>query len=307
MQSEHAALILSRRLRLQGDSPRHLERGVERGEFIRIRPGAYLPIAEWSVLDARQRHLASMSAVASTSRRRLLFSDESAAAVLGIPLLGGWGPHPHIIDVAGRRRAPLVGVVTHRRMLADAEIVRVDGVDTTSPLRTALDIAASRGLLAGVVALDHVLGPSFAVGRAEAEHLVARSAGARGFRRMQRALDVATGCAESPLESLSLARIHLLGFPSPRQQVEFIVDGSRYRADFYFEEADAIGEADGRSKYGPDASPPRMSGDTLWHEKQREDSLRSVVRGFARWNWTDALNGDGLAARLERAGVRRLR
>ena len=104
------------------------------------------------------------------------------------------------------------------------------------------------------------------------------------------------------IESLSLGQFHLLGFPVPRQQVEFVIDGRRYRVDFFFEEADAIGEADGRNKYGPDVAGPEPEA-RLWAEKDREDDLRSVVRGFARWGWDHALGGHVLAQRLKRAGV----
>jgi len=301
------SIILSRRLRAQGESTRSLERRARLDEFVRIRPGAYLPAAEWSTLDSRGRHLVAMSAVAETSRRRLLFSGESAAALHGIPLLGGWADRPHIVDHVSHRRAALVGVVTHRLDLGADEIVRVQGVEATSPLRTAFDIAAQRGFLAGVVALDHVIGPSFAVDRSIAAASLDEARGRRGYGRMAAAFAVATGLAESPLESLSLGQFHLLGFPPPRQQVEFSVDGRRYRADFYFEEADVIGEADGRSKYGPATGSPPRAEDRLWAEKEREDSLRSIVRGFARWEWSHALHGEGLRIRLERAGVHRVR
>jgi len=244
-----------------------------------------------------------MAAVSETSRRKLLFSDQSAAALHGIPLLGGWSDLPHVVDHIGRRRAALVGVVTHRLDIADDEVVNVGGALATSPLRTAFDIAAGRGFLAGVIAFDHVLGKSVGVPRLIAEEWLKRAGPRRGIRRAVAALAVATGLAESPLESLSLGQFHLLGFPTPRQQTEFTVEGHTYRADFYFEDADVIGEADGRSKYGPDASQATTPEDLVRREKDREDRLRSVVRGFARWKWEHALRGVGLRVRLERAGV----
>lgn len=300
-------LILSRRLRAQGDPTRGIERGARRSEFVRVRPGAYLTADEWNALDDRGRHLVAMTAVSETSRRRLLFCGESAAALHGIPLLGGWNDRPHLVDHPDRRRAALVGVVTHRFDLADDEVIRVADFLATSPLRTAFDIAAARGILAGVVALDHVLGRAFGIDRVAASTHLERSRSRRGFRRIEAALAVATGLAESPLESLSLGQIHLMGYPKPRQQVEFDVDGRRYRADFHFEDADVIGEADGRTKYGPAVARVMSNDDLLWAEKEREDALRSVVRGFARWSWPHALHGDGLRARLQRAGVHPLR
>lgn len=307
MLSSVPPLILSRQLRAHGESTRHLERGAQLDAFVRIRPGAYLTIGEWNALDARTRHLVAMAAVTETSRRRLLFFAESAAALHGIPLLGGWSERPHIVDHVGQRRAALVGVVTHRLELTDDDVVDVDGVLATSALRTAFDIAATRGFLAGVVALDHVLGASFGVPRSAAEEYLERAHSRRGVRRMKAALAVATGRAESPLESVSLGQFHLLHFPKPRQQVVYVIDGRSYRVDFHFEDDDVIGEADGRSKYGPDVRDGLPVEQQLWSEKEREDSLRSVAHGFARWGWEHALHGTGLRVRLERAGLHPLR
>lgn len=297
------SLILSAQLRAQGESTQNVERGARAGSFVRVRPGAYLTAAEWLSLTPRERHLVAMQAVTETSRRKLLFCGESAAALHGIPLLGGWPSRPRLVDHPGRRHAALVGVVTRRLELADEDVVAVGGVLATSPLRTAFEIAATRGFLAGVVAVDHVLGAAFGIPRVDAEEWIAASRPFRGVKRAEAALSVATGLAETPLESLSLGQVHLLGFPRPRQQVEFVVDGRTFRSDFYFEDADAIGEADGRSKYGPDAvdGPPPEA--RLWAEKEREDILRTVVHGFARWTWDHALVGHELARRLRRAGV----
>ena len=273
------------------------------GDFVRLRPGAYLPRREWMSLDPKGRHLVAMAAVSGTSRRKLLFSDESAAALHGIPLLGGWSERPHIVDYVGQRRAALVGVVTHRLDIAEEEVVEVGGALATSPLRTAFDIAAGRGFLAGVIAFDHVLGRSVGMPRPIAEAWLEQTRPRRGVRQAEAALAVATGLAESPLESLSLGQLHLLGFPTPRQQVAFAVEGHAYRADFHFEDADVIGEADGRSKYGPGTGQAATAEHLVLSEKDREDRLRSVVRGFARWNWHHALHGEGLRVRLQRAGV----
>ncbi|MGB3911500.1 MAG: hypothetical protein WBL06_13595 [Pseudolysinimonas sp.] len=303
MTSATPSLILSARLRAAGESTQYIERGARVGEFVRVRPGAYLTAAEWQSLSPRDRHLVAMRAVSETSRRRLLFCAESAAALHGIPVLGAWPERPHIVDQVGRRRAALVGVATHRLDLPDEDVVQIGDVLATSPLRTAFEIAATRGFLAGVVALDYVLGAAFKAPRGEAEMWLERARPFRGARRADAALGVATGLAETPLESLSLGQCHLLGFPQPRQQVEFTVDGRVFRTDFYFEEADVIGEADGRSKYAPDGFDGSLPEARLWAEKDREDILRSVVRGFARWGWDHALGGHEPARRLHRAGV----
>lgn len=289
------APIYSARLRAVGESTQHLERGAHTGQFVRIRPGAYFPAAEWASLDARSRHLVAMAAVAATSRRPIVFCERSAAAVHGIPVLGTWSTRPHIVDEVSRRRAALVGVVSHRTDLGDGDLVELGEVRVTSRVRTVLDIATSRGLADGVVAVDAILRDDPAAGE-ELRRRVAERRPFPGVRRVDAVLALATGLAESPLESLSLARIHELGFPRPEQQVPFVIDGQLFRADFFWREAGIVGEADGRGKYSSAAA--------LVDEKDREDAIRSVVRGFARWGWADALDGQGLARRLTRAGLR---
>jgi hypothetical protein len=177
-----------------------------------------------------------------------------------------------------------------------AEIVEVDDRLATSPARTAIALAAERSLESGVAAFDHVA-RVHGVDLAALRNQVAAHLPFRGGRKAEAALRIATGAAESALESLSLVRIHQLGFPRPRQQVEFVVEGVRYRTDFFWPEFGVIGEADGRSKFAADPV------ETMWLEKRREDALRMASAGFARWGWDDAWLGRPLAVRLERAGL----
>lgn len=293
----HDSLILSRQLRLEGNSTLGLERGARTGVFVRVRPGAYLPTREWDVMDDRARHRVSMDAFALTSARPAIFAVESAAALHGIPIVGKWPAHPRVVSVAGYSRRTRVGIEARWRPVLDTEVVSIGGVRATSLARTALDIAAERDLVAGVVALDHIIH----MGAARLEDLQAYVDAARpfaGVRKVDAALALATGAAETPLESLSIVRFAQLGFDRPTQQCEFLVDGELYRTDFCWEEVGVIGEADGRDKYGAGAH-------VLWNEKLREDALRSVTRGFARWSWAQAWAGEPMAVRLERAGLRR--
>ena len=291
------SLILSRRLRLEGDSTLGVERGARTGVFVRVRPGAYVPTQEWEGMDDRTRHRVSMDAFALTSSRPVVFAVESAAALHGIPIVGGWPAHPRVVSDPSYSRDTRVGIDARWRPVADNEVVEIGGMRATSLTRTALDIAAERDLVAGVVALDHVIRFG-AVRLADLHAYVERSRPFPGVRKVVAALGLATGSAETPLESLSMVRFAQLGFERPTQQVEFVVEGEHFRADFCWEEASVIGEADGREKYA--AGP-----DVVWHEKLREDALRSVTRGFARWTWSHAWAGEPLAVRLERAGLRR--
>ena len=162
----------------------------------------------------------------------------------------------------------------------------------TSPARTALDLARTGTLAQGVVAVDHVIASGV-----DRDRLVAWCSTHRvhGIANARRALGIARGLSESPLESLSLARFAELGFPAPEQQREIVVGSQRYRVDFSWPEFGVVGEADGRGKYADPAD--------LWREKRREDAIRTLVPRFVRWSWADAWASEPLRLLLGRAGI----
>ena len=285
-------LILSRSLRARGERTRALEVGARTGRFVRIRPGVYVPAAEWAAASAVDRHRAAMDALRATARVDPVFSHESAALIHGIPVVGPWPERPHTIAADLGHRGS-VGVSAHRPR-HPWTIGRVDGYLVTTPDCTAINLAAARGLAAGVASLDHVLASGATT--AELVGLVAEWRPFHGARRVERALSIATGLAETPLESISLVPIASAGFEAPCQQHEIVARGRRYRLDFFWPDHGVVGEADGRGKY--------LTSSDLWMEKQREDALRSLGLGFARWGWDDALAGEPVVARLLEAGLR---
>lgn len=285
-------IIVARDLRAQGEQTRSLETGVRRGRFLRIRPGVYVVPAEWHAAEPRDRHRAAMDALLATSARVPVFSHESAALIHGIPVIGSWPDLPHIIASDAGHRPPL-NVIAHRPRHPWL-IEPADRAMATTPACTAINLAASRPLAAGVAALDHVI-----AGGVPKDLLAAMIEEWRpfhGVRRAQRALEIATGLAETPLESISLVPIALAGFATPEQQIVVLVRGRRYRLDFFWRDYGVVGEADGRGKYLTPAD--------LWEEKQREDALRSLGLGFARWGWDEALAGHPVVDRLIEAGLR---
>ena len=273
---------------------RHLERDVRAGTLLRVRRGAFVVAADWRAADAETRHRAAMDALLLTSRRAPVFARESAALLHGIPVLGGISEEPHLVDSelgSASRRSPR-GVVVHRPRHLPG-VVEIGGLLATDPASTALALAASRPFPAGLAALDHILAAG--VARHELEALMAAWYPFHGSRRARRALESATGKAETPLESISLAGMLLARLPPPRQQVEFRVRGRLYRVDFFWEGFGVVGEADGHLKY--------RTAEDLINEKDREDDLRSLGLGFARWDWDDAWARAPMLAKLARAGV----
>jgi len=289
------AIITTRSLHARGESTRGLERGVRSGRFVRLRPGAYAVGTEWASASAVDRHRALIDACARTGVREPVFSHESAALLHGIPIIGAPPPTPHCLDAepSPATRRTRTGIVVHRPR-HPIEPCRVDGFLATGPIDTAVALASSRSLAAGVAALDHVI--ALGVDKSAIAEIVELRRPFHGAARALRALEIATGLAESPLESVSLVPIALAGIPRPEQQVEVVARGRRYRLDFLWRDAAVAGEADGRSKY--------LAAEDLWREKVRQDALRSIGISVARWDWAQALAGDPLLARLGEAGLR---
>lgn len=285
-------IIVARELRARGEQTRSLEHGARSGIFVRIRPGAYAVSAEWDAADPRDRHRAAMDALLATSARVPVFSHESAALVQGIPVIGSWPPVPHVIGADSGHRPP-VNVITHRPRHPWLIGVAGDVMATTREC-TAINLAASRSLAAGVAAFDHVIAAGTPKDALAA--MIDEWRPFHGVRKALRALEIATGLAETPLESISLVPIALAGFEPPEQQVVVVARGRRYRLDFFWRRHGVVGEADGRGKY-------RTAAD-LWDEKTREDAIRSLDLGFARWGWDEALAGPPVVARLHEAGLR---
>ena len=171
-----------------------------------------------------------------------------------------------------------------------------------------LDLLAARPFLSGVVSLEHVLhhGARYRISR---DALIGAVAAKRPFRhavRVAAVVDFVGDKSESPGESLSKVRIWEAEMPLPIQQKRFIgTDGREYFVDFYFPEADAIGESDGYAKYeNPEFLKGRTPTQAFRDEKRREDALRPLVRSFVRWDWSDAWLGAPLYAKLSHAGIR---
>ena len=288
------AIITVRSLRVRGESGRGLEVGTRTGHFVRLRPGVYAVRTEWDAATPEERHHALIEACVATAIREPVFSHESAAVLLGIPVVGALPVVPHTIDpepdpVTRRTRT---GIIAHRPRHR-VEPFRAGEFLSTGPIDTAIALSSSRSLAAGVAAIDHVL--ALGVEKSAIHEIVTLRRPFHGANRALRALEIATGLAESPLESVSLVPIALAGLPCPEQQVEVFAGGRRYRLDFFWRAARVAGEADGRMKY--------TTPEDLWQEKVRQDALRSIDISVARWDWAQALAGTPLLERLREAGL----
>jgi hypothetical protein len=295
-----ATLLLRRQAVQEGWTDDELARLARAGEVSRLRRGAYVdgPLPQ----SVATRHRLLVRATLSGFRRWSVVSHQSAAVLLGLPLWGVGLDRVHVTrrPPAWSDRSAVLRV--HVARLQEDEIVEVDGVPVTSPVRTALDLARSLPFETAVVVLDAALRRGTVQPELVRERLF-DIAGTPGSRSAARAVRFADGRSESVGESRSRVLLHALGLPPSAVQFPVIgADGSFLaRTDFAWEDRRVVGEFDGRVKYGRLLRPGQEAGDVVFEEKRREDAIRNEGWGAVRWVWSDLGRRDRLADRVRRA------
>jgi len=276
-----------------GISPRQLRAGER--QLVRVRRGVYTDAARVQAISEGVPLALHVAAARLVSGVDLVAVGPTAALVHGLPLLG---PAPTRLHLAERKEVRPRHHGSSTTLLAD-EVVEVSGVPAASLARTAVDVARTRGHLAGVVTADAVLARGVPLTALE-EVLSGRDRWP-GVRDARSALSFADGRAETALESLGRVRIVEQGLPAPDLQVWLgDADGPFARVDQYWKEHRTIAEADGALKYATPAD--------LFGEKRREDRLRDLGDEFVRYTWDEAFyRPELLAARLRRAFERSAR
>jgi hypothetical protein len=241
------SLTLTRHRNIVVSDDRSLRRAAARGEMTRLAIGAYVPTAIWLAMSKEDRHRLA-AAAASEMNASFVASHRSAAAMLGIPLLGtGDGlVHTRVTVAAGTRTER--GYRKHAVSDLELHVVEVDGVRTTSLERTVIDIAMTESFECGVVAADWALrnGATKASLRTALDEL----APGRRRGRVESVIDFADEASGSVGESYSRVQIERSGFPRPLLQARFDDHlGLIGFVDFFWPDFRLIGEFDGFEKY----------------------------------------------------------
>lgn len=210
-----------------------LTRAALRGpRFQRVFPDVY--VRADVELDLALRSLAAAVFVGVEG----VLGGYSAAEVLG----ASCGPRaaPAEVIAPGRRRAP-PGLLIREERVPSAERWQADDVVTTSPVRTALDLACRGTLVEAVVAVD-ALAHRFAFPPAHVIRCAYDHPGRRGAAWLPEVVALANPLAESPMETRIRLAIVLAGLPAP--VLQFPV--GPYRLDMAYPELMLGVEHDGR-------------------------------------------------------------
>lgn len=284
---------------------RALRRACAAGRLVRVRRGAFVDASRWKTASHRERYLLQVRAVAASRGLVDVLSHESAAAVLGLPLLR----HPelvHTVSPTARSTRTTAGLVIHAAALDPADREPCWPLETTSAARTVADLVLERPFRDGVAVLDGALRLGLTE-RALVSARVEASLRRTGRVTAARALAFADAAAANPGESLSRVVLAELGFEVPLLQHRFDdEDGLIGYADFYWPSTGVVGEFDGLEKYsGAGMLRGRAPSEVVVAGKRRQDRLQAhpAVRSVTRWVWSDLSRPEALGRQLARAGV----
>lgn len=256
---------------------------------------------EWARLSPAGRLIARAHALQLSAQREIVFTHQTAAAILGLPVL----PGAQQVDILTDARSGHLKNVKRHFTTVPAETVDIDGLVVTRPARTVIDIARS-DMVAGLVAADQALRHEHCTQQELIAEAAAIPSTAAGRIRAGRAARLANPLAMSPGESYSRAVMYVHGIPQPELQFELKDPGSDNvfgYGDFWWN--GVLGEFDGAMKYGvgTDLAPDELR-ERLMAEKNRENRIRRTGMVVVRWIWRDLVVPQRLLAILSSVGIR---
>jgi hypothetical protein len=270
-------------LRALGWSDSAINRAVRSGRLIRLRRD------QFAAVEANPR-LAAIAAQRACGDS--VISHRSGAMMHGTPLYAIAAFRPDLTVQPGQT-GDVAHALLHRATLRKPDVVMIDGVPVTSPARTAIDLARHVPTVSAVVALDYLLHEQLTTWD-ELAQTAAECHNWPGIGAVRHALALADGRSESVLESISRLTIARLGLPKPRPQVRVYDEHGifRGRTDFFWDDFDVFGEADGALKYEEEDT-------ALLEEKERQEGIERLGLTAVRWGWSHATrNTDELRRRV---------
>jgi hypothetical protein len=255
-----------------GLSPRQLRNAVDQGLVRRLLTGVY---ADGSLPDDTTLRARAAALVVAPGA---VVCDRSAAWLHGID----------VFDPGQRARTPLLEVVSPcagaavrrgevlggRRDLQPGDVIRIEGVAVTTPLRTACDLARLRGRSSAYAALC-MFAREHGITGADIAAVLPRYRGRRGVIQLRELAGRMTARCESPGEAWTLLALLDAGLPLPEPQVVVDLAGfGRVRLDLAYRLIRVAIEYDGEEHH---SSPEDVAYDEARRAALREAGWTVVV------------------------------
>lgn len=297
-----AGLATARRLHALGIDPRVVARLVRSGDLVPVRRGVYTTREVWDTWDEwRARPLARVRAVDLTSTTSHVYSHDSAALLLELPLI-----RPHASDVHVTREGVVGspsrhGLRHHGAPYAPEDIEAVDGFAVLAAPRTVADLARTHGYEAGLVAADGAL--RLGHSRASLRQATDTMTSWPGITTARAVVEAADPGAESAAETLARILVTELGVGDVETQFPVrTASGVRWcdlRVGCHVFEVHGRIKITPREDGGVASEPP---GQVLWRERTRERDVTSRGLGMSLIYWQDFW-GDGRVRARQRLGT----
>jgi Protein of unknown function (DUF559) len=217
------------------------------------------------------------------------FSGRTAAWILGLDMTPCEPIEATIArDVSVRARG---GIRLRRASLPEDDVATECGFRVTNGLRTARDLGSRRDLTESVVAIDMAVHAGL-VDLATLSSWVSRNSGAKGVKRLRRAVELANPLAESPMESRLRLELVTAGLPDPCVQAELRDAHGDFigRVDMYYPDARLAIEYDGKDHK-----------DRLVEDLRRQNSLINAGYHVLRFTAPDLRFRGVVASQVRRA------
>lgn len=267
-------------------------RSLVRGRVVRrLVRGAYLRAGLDDTLDMRAR------TVAAVMSPHQVVCDRTAAWIHGIDTFTyaeqDVPPPIETCALRGHQPCELDGVRGRTRELAPHDVMVVEGVRVTTPLRTALDLGCLLRRREAMAALD-AFARIHALTKGELAVEARRYGRRRGVIQLRELIGLVDPRAESARESWTRLAIHDAGLAAPEPQVWIEIDGvPTYRLDLAYRRARVAVEYDGWDAH--ERTPEQRDHDRARREWLEDNDWSVIVvrrgdfTGEALERWLDEL------------------
>lgn len=270
---------------------------VRNGEWGRPHTGVY-SVRTLTAPSNSKTHLRTAAMAAQLALGPNSFAGgETAARLWGMQGLPHWdGRTVHMVIPALGAQRHHHRITLHSWPTSPEEVITLHGIRLTDPGRTLRDTLLRVDRETAVCLMDSVLHQGLILDD-EVEELELANRGRKGCVNVRRWWRLADGRAESPLET----RVRLIcvdgGIPPTDLQHRFLDGLGRTIgvADFWWEEQQLIGEADG---LGPHSLPQ-----ALLRDRERQNALQRWHPGvrIVRFTWQDLKRPQYILASVSRA------
>ncbi|HEX4685663.1 MAG TPA: type IV toxin-antitoxin system AbiEi family antitoxin domain-containing protein [Nocardioides sp.] len=297
-----AGVFLRRDALADGYDDKTLTRLVRSGVLHRIRRGAYIDAGVWSRLDAVGRHRVTARAVLRTAHRSAVLTHVSALVEHGAPVWNVDLDEVHVTRTDGRAGRREAGVVHHRGVLCEEDVLLCHGLRVSPPARAVIELSTVAGVESVLVSANWLLNHGATTREALATAAKALECWPSSLRT-DLAVRLMDGRCAWPGEARTSYLIWRQHLPKPVPQYEVHDEQGRLVAvlDFAFPELGVFLEFDGAIKYDRLRRDGETLEDVIRREKRREE-LVCMLTGWVciRINWEDLARPEATARRIRR-------